>query len=150
VVAEDLLTVPKHRLLIFASACPSGLAAHAGDRFVELDSRMVRLLGTNVAALAPAAACHVLGGSNPFSATQPLRQRAALLLPPDAPPLYPRRERQTTEEVRTWLLARLEGPDAPRSATAALRQFRNSGRGFEQKRFHKVFQDIVAGQKGTQ
>lgn len=149
VVAEELLTVPRERLLIFASGCPARLAAHAGESLIELDSRMVRELGTNVAALAPATASHVLGASVGFSATSELRQRAAQLIPEGAAPLYPQRRRQTLDEVRAWLRSRLEGPDPPGSATSALRQFRGSGRAFEQKRFHKVFHDVVGESKGA-
>ena len=144
VVAADL-AASKDRLLIFAASAPEALSS----RVVTLESRMVRPLKTNVGALAPAAARHLLSSTPSPWAPSALRTAAKALVPSAAPPLYPVRERQTEEQVRDWLKTLAATSTLPSSATAALRLFRNDGRAFEQKRFHRLYHSVVSETAGA-
>jgi len=143
VVSRDLLTCPADALTVFGTGCPPELAEHLGDRWIRLDARMVRSLGTNVSALAPAAALRGLSQIGAGGSIEALTQIVGNLITADAPPLYPKRQRQTPDQVEAWIRTSLEGSKPPMSASAALRRFRDQGLAFEQKRFHQLFRVVL-------
>ena len=102
---------------------------------------MVRRLGTNVGALAPSAANYLLARAGGTADLAGIHRLRADLSSAEEPPLYPVRARQSPAQVVAWLETALKGPEPPGSATAALRRFRDSGRAFEQKRFHRLYRE---------
>lgn len=145
VVADDLLASDRGHVQVFASACPRPLAAALGRRLFQVKAPMIRQLGTNVSALAPKAATFVLEGGRAENAE--LRRRFEQLEVEDEAALYPVRKKQTPQEVAEWLRSALATAEPPTSATAALRAFRASGRAFEQKRFHRLFREVVMDER---
>jgi len=147
VVADDLLGRDRGHVLVFASECPRPLSDRLGERLFRVRAPMVRRLGTNVSALAPKAAAFALaGGAGELGR---VHRRLATLMADSEQPLYPSREKQTPDQVAAWLRAALASDEPPTSATAALRSFRGSGRAFEQKRFHRLFHQVVESTRGT-
>ncbi len=142
VVSADLLACPAANLLVFSTGCPPELAEHLAERWIRLDARMVRALGVNVSALAPAAAFRALSQVGGASAEK-VAQIVETFVPAGAPPLYPKRRRQTPEQVEAWIRRRMQGLEPPTSASAALRLFRDEGLAFEQKRFHRLYRAII-------
>lgn len=149
VVTPDLLASRADQLLVFAATASSDLVAHLGPRLVRLESRMVRNLATNVGALAPAAARHLLIPTDAPWEPSRLQSAAKAMVSDAAPPLYPVRRRQTEDQVRNWLEALAATSALPASATAALRQFRDDGRAYEQKRFHRLYHAVVSDLAGA-
>lgn len=141
VVADDLVAGDRGHVVVFAASAPARLREHFGRRLVPLNSKMVRRLGTNVGALAPSAANYILARAGGTTDLAGIHRLLRDLSPVEEPPLYPVRARQSPAQVVGWLETALRGPEPPGSATAALRRFRDSGRAFEQKRFHRLYRE---------
>jgi len=115
-----------------------------GTSAVPLDSRMSAVLGGTAGHVTVRALSHVVrqaqgpGDVTPGHARRLLEdvQKAA----PDI--LYPKRQRQTEDQAAEWIRQASKRTDAPTSASAALRQFRNEGFAFEQKRFGRLFRSL--------
>lgn len=131
------------RVAIFGPQRRQPLHAALSKAWLGIESRMVRELGTNVSALAPAVAIHCAQAMGEEIDHEGCRAFLAQVVPDGAPGLYPKRRRCVEEEVRQWLLASLASNEPPSSATAALRAFRQQGFAFEQKRFHRLFHAVV-------
>jgi hypothetical protein len=146
VVEPELEAIAKQhgpeRMTIFSTKSASPVLAAS---WVPLDARMVRTLGTNTSGLLIAGVKRCLdSGSGETLYTVSANETLAPLRDQDAPPLYPKRERQSEALVRQWIQAALSSPEPPTSASAALRRFRDEGLAFEQKHFGRVFRDVVA------
>jgi len=105
---------------------------------------MIRTLKTNVSALVPAAALHIARGSTGGWSVDATSRFIGELACEDAKPLYPSRRRQSSQQVIAWVEKALVAADPPMSASAALRQFRGQGFAFEQKRFHRIYRQVLA------
>ncbi len=148
VVLPDLETLHRRRpgsVVVFSTAGGLAMQQEAPDQWIRLDARMVRGLRCNTAALV-VAATHRAMELCEADGWQPSRVRQALdlLVAADPRPLYPVRKKQTEQDVRSWLRVVLSGAKPPGSASAALRSFRDSGLGYEQKAFHRLFSDELA------
>lgn len=143
VVSPDLLAVPAERLIVFSTGCPPELAKHLEDRWIRLDARMVRSLGTNVSALAPTAALRALSRVEAQESIGAVAKVVETFVAADAPPLYPKRQRQTPDQVEAWIRRSIKATEPPTSASAALRRFRDEGLAFEQKRFHQLYRELL-------
>lgn len=130
------------RVVVFGPA--SGARGPLAGSWVSLDARMAWNLGTNVSALAPSVARHCLEATAGVLDHAAVRDAASSLVTDRKDPVYPKRARQTVDQVRAWLEAVLREQDAPTSASAALRRFRDSGRAFEQRAFHGVYHEVSA------
>lgn len=141
VVADDLAAADRGQVIVFASSCPPALAELLGERLFRVRAPMVRELGSNVGALAPKAAAFAF--PEPTTDLATARARFGQLDSVQDRALYPVRQKQSPEQVVEWLGVVLDGEEPPTSASAALRAFRASGRAFEQKRFHRLFHEVM-------
>jgi hypothetical protein len=148
IVEEDLARLVTRfgpeKVVIFGPRRRQHLQVALSEAWIGVESRMVRELGTNVSALAPAAAIRCAMAMGNEIDHDGCRAVMAQLVPDGAPALYPKRRRCDEDEVRQWLRMSLASPAPPSSATVALRAFRQQGMAFEQKRFHRLFHDVVA------
>lgn len=148
IVEEDLARLVSRfgpeKVAIFGPRRRQHLQVALSEAWLGIESRMVRELGTNVSALAPAAAARCVPAMGERIDHDGCRALLSQLVPDGAPALYPNRRRCSEDEVRLWLSESLASSGSPTSATAALRAFRQQGLAFEQKRFHRLFHDVVA------
>ncbi|MCB9759485.1 MAG: hypothetical protein H6739_06565 [Alphaproteobacteria bacterium] len=137
------------RLVILGTENQKARFPEFAESWADLDLSMVHALGGTAGQLTARAlrwVCdqvHEPGQITPSA----VRKMVAPLADPDAPPLYPKRIRRSPEEVRRWILAALAGEDPPTSATGALRRFRGEGNAFEQKRFGRLYHELVLSQE---
>jgi hypothetical protein len=117
------------------------------DNWIPLDARMIRHpeVGGTAGQLTANVLRWVLDKVSSPAEVNPTYIRALIkpLQQFDDTPLYPKRKKCTEDEVRAWILDAWETSDPPSSKTEALRRFRSSGLGFEQKRFGRVYQQLV-------
>ena len=116
-----------------------------GASAVPLDARMSRILGGAVGHVTVRALEHVLQQSRAPEDLTPGRARALLEEVRKAAPkeLFPKRKRQTEDQVADWIRKARTGDHPPTSASAALRRFRDEGFAFEQKRFGRLFRSLL-------
>jgi hypothetical protein len=148
VVEPDLAAVvgsgAPRRVLVFSTRLLPRWARVAGLRWHHVDARATRVLGVGVGALLPAVALRCAQRFGRVVSGREVERAVAGLVVDPREPLYPRREPQSEGDVREWLALELSRADSARSASAALGKFRSSGRGFERRRFHRLYSEVVA------
>lgn len=75
--------------------------------------------------------------------TRPAVEERLGLLARRGTPLYPKRDRLGGDHARGWIDAAIGSDDPPRSASEALRRYRQQGFAFEQKAFHRLFAEVA-------
>lgn len=134
------------RLVVLGASGSAARFPEFADSWVSLDLRMVRTLGGTAGQLTARSLRWVCEQLETEEQVEPAYVRGLVdpLIDRDAPPLYPKRTRCSPEEVRAWILAAWVSSTPPSSATGALRMFRASGNGFEQKRFNRLYKALLA------
>lgn len=143
VTAPDLLRCPAQKLWVLGTSCPEDLRRHLGHRWLQLNGHMIRALQTNVSALIPAAALHIGRATREGWSADAAGRFISDLASENLKPIYPSRRQQSSHRILAWVESALVAADPPMSASAALRRFRGQGFACEQKRFHRIYRQVL-------
>ncbi len=135
------------KLVVLGSRSHAHRSTELGDSWVQLDARMSKHpeIGGAVGQLTARTLNWVLDKVASPSEVNPSHIRGLLepLQKFDDQPLYPKRQKCSPADVHKWILDAMESADPPSSRSEALRRFRDAGFAFEQKRFGRVYQDVL-------
>ncbi|TNE90381.1 MAG: hypothetical protein EP330_08680 [Deltaproteobacteria bacterium] len=120
-----------------------------GTSAVPLEGRMRSVLGGPTGQLTVRALARVMEqAATPADLTPGrCRQVMADVLEEAPATTYPKRLRQHEWQVENWVREALASETPPTSASAALRQFRDAGFAYEQKKFGRLFRRIQGDQE---
>lgn len=140
---------PDGSVVVLGNTSNASLAEAFGEAWIPLDLRLAHHVGGTAGQLTARTAAYLLRYLHTPADLTPTKARALIgQLPVEhLKPLYPKRRRCTEDEVREWVLDAIASSEPPGSPTAALRQFRNSGFAYEQKKFCRLFRMVVEAQK---
>ena len=134
-------------LIILCSGKHQGRYPQLKQSWISLEHRMSNEIGGSFGNLSVYALCWLLEQAEtetdislPFAKTvfANLSKKVA-----NQPSKLTPGKKQTEQQVLTWLHSELTAKSLPSSATAALREFRKQGFGFEEKRFRKLYKSAI-------
>ncbi len=140
---------PDGPIVVLGNTSNPSLAQAFGEAWIPLDLRLAHHVGGTAGQLTARSAAYLLRYLHRPDDLTPAKAKGLIAqLPVDhLKPLYPKRRRCTEDEVREWILDALASSDPPGSATAALRQLRNGGLAYEQKKFSRLFRSVIQTQQ---
>jgi hypothetical protein len=110
-----------------------------GPWWLRADPGRLRSVGGTVANSPLVALLHILDSAPSLEPLTLAMATARLQQLPVGVEVYPRREHRGRGHAGSWISERLIEPDAPVSASDALRRYRAAGFACEQKAFHELF-----------
>lgn len=127
-------------ICVLTSGASSFAQAHLSEALVQVNARKALDLGGSVGQILLSTARFVVEHmTNEYNLGRSDIQQLIQQLPSRCGPLYPARARQGADHLRMWLRAVCNSDNPPRSASDALRRYRDGGYAYAYKAFHNEY-----------